>query len=299
VSTWGDGAGTEKVFNRAECWALRQGRAHFVSRPADGAVCSHLTCVPTGGYVCIPITSLGETLGLLTICWRSDGAETGPPRMEGTFSAELAAALGEHAALALAKIRLTRRWRAQAVTDQLTGLYNRRFLVETLDGNCSRRSRSSAGGRADARFGQLQAINDATARGWRRALRAFALQLKASVRTEDVACRYGGDEFAVVLPDSSLEQASRRADQIARRRRPQSSSTQGNRSRSRFRSASRSPQPPARRQTPCCARRMTPSMWPRTESRSHAGAAIVDTPVARRPRIDDVAPTTSSARRHF
>ena len=45
-------------------------------------------------------------------------------------------------------------------------------------------------------------------------MRAFAIQLRSDIRAEDVACRYGGEEFAVILPDATLRQAFTRAERI-------------------------------------------------------------------------------------
>jgi len=61
----------------------------------------------------------------------------------------------------------------------------------------------------------FKAFNDAHGHGAGDALlRAFAVQLRSDIRAEDIACRYGGEEFVVILPDTTSDEALERAEQV-------------------------------------------------------------------------------------
>jgi diguanylate cyclase (GGDEF)-like protein len=104
----------------------------------------------------------------------------------------------------------------QAVTDPLTGLYNRRYLGEFM------RRELARGGRRGAPFAVImldldhfKRVNDTYGHdAGDRVLTAAAELLKTQIRASDIACRYGGEEFALVLPDAGLAAAQTRAENI-------------------------------------------------------------------------------------
>lgn len=104
----------------------------------------------------------------------------------------------------------------QATRDYLTGLYNRRYFDETLADHVA----------AANRYGRelslllfdvddFKQLNDTCGHeAGDEALRQFATLLKSSVRKADIVCRFGGDEFAVILPETSQEQAHQLAERF-------------------------------------------------------------------------------------
>ena len=104
--------------------------------------------------------------------------------------------------------------RAQAVRDPLTNLFNRRYLEETLEREISRAQRT--GNSVSVMmidFDNFKEVNDQfTHLIGDQALLAFANILKKTSRREDIVCRYGGDEFLLILPDLSAEDAYTRAE---------------------------------------------------------------------------------------
>jgi diguanylate cyclase (GGDEF)-like protein/PAS domain S-box-containing protein len=104
--------------------------------------------------------------------------------------------------------------REQAIHDPLTGLYNRRFLEESLDRELIRAKRSGAC--VSAIMGDLdhfKRVNDEYGhRAGDEVLRTFAKLLKANLRGSDVDCRYGGEEFLLLLPGSTNKTACERAE---------------------------------------------------------------------------------------
>jgi len=101
-----------------------------------------------------------------------------------------------------------------AVRDSLTGLYNRRYLDETLDREVSRaRREGSPLSLVMLDIDYFKRVNDTYGHQvGDEALRMLAATLQADIRTEDVACRYGGEEFLILLPNMPLEAAIQRAE---------------------------------------------------------------------------------------
>ena len=106
--------------------------------------------------------------------------------------------------------------REQAVTDPLTGLYNRRYLWEFLRREwvrAKRKNESIAVIMID--LDHFKRINDAHGhQAGDFVLVAVAALLRNQIRSSDIVCRYGGEEFALVLPEASLENVRLRAEHI-------------------------------------------------------------------------------------
>jgi two-component system cell cycle response regulator len=103
-----------------------------------------------------------------------------------------------------------------AVTDQLTGLHNRRYMTGQLDALVKR---ASLGGDPVAALlidiDHFKKINDGYGHDvGDDVLQEFAVRLASNVRAIDLPCRYGGEEFVVVMPDTKLEDAERIAERI-------------------------------------------------------------------------------------
>jgi diguanylate cyclase (GGDEF)-like protein len=127
---------------------------------------------------------------------------------------QLALALAEDMALALANLRLRETLRSQAIRDSLTGLFNRRYLEETLERELNRVKRQKTPlGVIMMDLDHFKAYNDAFGHGaGDELLSALGKLLKTHIRGEDIACRYGGEEFLVIMPGSSMEVAQQRAE---------------------------------------------------------------------------------------
>jgi diguanylate cyclase (GGDEF)-like protein len=208
------------MFAPSECWALRRGCAHALPGGSSVLRCGHL---PAGGAsVCIPLIANGTAIGTLAIQDREVFAAANEPEPSSaeshTFTRrrDLIAAVGEHVALALANLDLREALRVQAVRDPLTGLYNRRYMQEFLDREAQRARRKNRPLSVLALdLDNFKLFNDTYGHAsGDHALSLVGEVLIHNVRSDDFACRYGGEEFVMILPECSLQQAVGRAEQI-------------------------------------------------------------------------------------
>lgn len=109
---------------------------------------------------------------------------------------------------------LQERLKEEAIRDPLTNLYNRRFLEETLKRELARVDRTS--GRLSLVMIDLDRFKEVNDRFGHQlgdeVLKALAELIISQTRLGDVACRYGGEEFIVILPDAPLESAMERVE---------------------------------------------------------------------------------------
>jgi diguanylate cyclase (GGDEF)-like protein/PAS domain S-box-containing protein len=208
MARWGSDQPVEG-FGVPECWALRRGRPHVVINRAEGPVCRHLERFDGRSAMCVPMVAHGELLGVLSLVIR-EGTNLTDPRQR------LATTVAEHVSLALANLRLEETLRSQSIRDPLTGLFNRRYMEESLEREVRRAVRNRASvGIIMLDIDHFKAINDTYGHDAGDALlRAVGSVLQRSIRAEDIACRYGGEEFTLILPEASLPDAAQRADHL-------------------------------------------------------------------------------------
>jgi diguanylate cyclase (GGDEF)-like protein len=183
----------------AQCWAWRRAQPYLTTSDNADLRCTHVTgSAQATASLCLPLNAHGVTHGLLYI----DGPE--PLRNE-----RLATTAAEQLSLALANLSLRESLREQSIKDALTGLYNRRHLLRTLG---VEGARSERGGRPLALMmldvDHFKAFNDCHGHAAGDAvLVAVGRMLAATHRAGDIACRYGGEEFVVILPETDVEAA--------------------------------------------------------------------------------------------
>jgi len=214
-ASWGKSEGGCDSFKPENCWALRRGRTHAVLDPQTDVICGHVgEHHKTGPYVCIPLVVQGDLLGLIWTTLADQGSSGTGLEAGMAGKQQLAVALSEQIAMALSNIRLREHLRQQTIRDALTGLYNRRFLEESLNREMARCKRNGTGfGVLMLDLDHFKRINDTFGHdAGDSVLREFARALQENTREADIACRFGGEEFVVVLPDTGLEGATVRAE---------------------------------------------------------------------------------------
>ena len=216
VAVWGAPVLGEQVFAPDECWALRSGRIHVVEDPGSRLVCRHLSEPLPGPSVCVPMMAQGEALGILHL--QTEGI--GGPDASGERSAEalrpLAVAVADHLALALANLRLRETLRSQSIRDPLTALFNRRYMEESLERELRRAERRGHSvGVIMLDLDHFSHFNNTFGhQAGDTLLQAFGEVMRTRIRAEDIACRYGGEEFTLILPEASLDITRERTEAI-------------------------------------------------------------------------------------
>ncbi len=220
VTSWGESGASQPLFAPDECWALRSGRLHFVAAENAPAQCGHMPPLPEVSYLCLPLMAQGEAMGILHIECRADAAGMNPDDWEEFKRSrqELASAVAEHVALALANLQLRETLRSQSIRDPLTGLFNRRYMEESLAREVLRASRANSTiGILLIDIDHFKQYNDSFGHEAGDAvMREIGALLQKHVRGDDIACRFGGEEFLLILPGAPLEIAKQRAEHLRR-----------------------------------------------------------------------------------
>jgi diguanylate cyclase (GGDEF)-like protein len=218
ASVWGDFPAGEQVFAPDDCWALRSGRMHYVDEPSSAVLCRHLSGWSAVAHLCVPMAAQGETLGILHV-------HSNPVSPVGTKEVirplsdskrQLATALAEQVGLAIANLKLRETLRLLSVRDPLTGLFNRRFMQESLERELRRAARSTRPlGGILLDIDHFKLFNDSYGHeAGDIVLRELGAFLQSQIRGEDIACRVGGEEFLLILPDTSLDVTRQRAEKL-------------------------------------------------------------------------------------
>ena len=210
VTQWGEEWPGCDRFTPSECWALRKGHQHLSNEYGIQTFCSHWIEKPQCQTLCIPLLAQGETIGVLTFIM-----DESVPIDEYRH---IWSAIADEVGLTLANIQLRDNLREQAIRDPLTGLFNRRYMLEALE---QAHSRSERKGHSIAilmiDLDHFKLFNDNFGHeAGDYVLKATAQVFKDSLRQEDIACRYGGEEFCIVLPDTNENQASLIAERIVK-----------------------------------------------------------------------------------
>jgi diguanylate cyclase (GGDEF)-like protein/PAS domain S-box-containing protein len=218
AAVWGGGVVEENVITPKDCWALRLGRVYSIKDPAAESFCSHVSRDLKTGYMCIPITAQNEMFGLLHLQFPPDWtspAEIGKKSVL-EYKIQLATTAVESMALCFANFHLREILYNQSIRDPLTELFNRRYMREILDKELRRMMRRKRP--LSIIMFDLDHFKEFNDRCGHDAgdvlLREISDYTRTHVREEDFACRYGGEEFLIGLPETSLEDARVRAEHL-------------------------------------------------------------------------------------
>lgn len=220
MAGWGPNPPEQRVFGPDECWAFRRGRPHFVTVDNAPLRCAHLTPADGPTTFCVPMMAQGDNVGVLQFNFALQDADEQRDEsgMVHSTRARLATALAEHTALALANLRLREALRSQSIVDSLTGLFNRRYLENMLERECRRAVRAKRPlSVLMLDVDHFKQFNDTWGHeGGDAVLRELSALMRSHFRGDDIACRYGGEEFVIVLAEASLDAAYARAEELRR-----------------------------------------------------------------------------------
>ncbi|CUH50245.1 sensor domain-containing diguanylate cyclase [Ruegeria atlantica] len=203
--------GTHKAHIHPEgCWGLRRGRTYEYGASEIDFACEHAEPHDGRPYFCFPILAHGETVGLLHL-----------RALEGTDEAfhtskKLAQLSAEQISMAIANVRMRDQLHDQSVRDPLTGLFNRRHMLETLRKSINRSQQTGAPLSLIAvDVDHFKKFNDTHGHdAGNMVLRAVGAALEQGCDRDEVACRIGGEEFMLILPDNTSDDAITRAEQL-------------------------------------------------------------------------------------
>jgi len=216
AARWGDSSASKALFSPDTCWSLRRGQPHW-NQVAGGINCAHLAENQTNKTLCVPMVGQGDTVGVLHLEFADaeSEADSGSQGLQDSRQ-QVASTVAGHIALSLASLRLRETLRDQSIRDPLTGLFNRRFMEESLEREMQRGVRKNHP--VSVLFIDLdhfKRFNDTFGHAaGDMVLRSIAELFCKVFRVDDVICRYGGEEFGVILPESSAENAAIRANAL-------------------------------------------------------------------------------------
>lgn len=192
------------------CWGLRRGRTYEYGATEVDFVCEHAEPHDGRPYFCFPILAHGETVGLMHLRAQHES--------EGILAQnkKLAQMCAEQISMAIANVRMRDQLHDQSVRDPLTGLYNRRHMTDQLRKLISRGQASGASVSLVAvDVDHFKKFNDNHGHdAGDMVLRAVGSVLQQSCDGDEIACRMGGEEFTLILPDNSPSEVQGRAEKL-------------------------------------------------------------------------------------
>jgi diguanylate cyclase (GGDEF)-like protein len=212
---WPDAA-NGRVLHPEDCRAIRAGKPYFASSDSLELPCQHTQQlgVPVKRGICLPLSAHGDILGVLQLCRFGEiTSDAASARDIGT-----AVVIGEQLSLSMANMQLHEKLRNQSIRDPLTGLFNRRYLEETMQRELARSARNGQPLAVVAiDVDHFKRFNDSHGHeAGDKVLIELAAVLRQGIRSTDIACRFGGEEFVLLMPDSPLTATVERIEAIRR-----------------------------------------------------------------------------------
>ncbi len=214
---WGPPAESDETIGPDDCWALRRGAPYPLSDEQASLRCRHLRLGEGRHTACLPLVAQGRQVGLINLrAVKPPIARGATEDLHGLANAQLFATIAAQFCLNL-KLRVG--LEQQALRDPLTGLFNRRYFAEQLNIEFQRALRTKAPlALLMVDIDHFKRINDRFGHDTGdRVLRDVGDVLSHGARAGDIVCRWGGEEFLILMPGSGATIARRRADEIRQR----------------------------------------------------------------------------------
>ncbi|WP_235008505.1 sensor domain-containing diguanylate cyclase [Candidatus Halocynthiibacter alkanivorans] len=209
-ASWNGGVHLDHIHPES-CWGLRRGRSYVFGLSEVDFTCEHAEPHDQNPYFCFPILAHGEAVGLMHL-------KAGRMITDDEFqqTRKLAQMCAEQISMAIANVQMRDQLQDQSVRDSLTGLFNRRHLTDSMRKLILRAQK-------DARPLSVVAVDVDHFKKFNdnhghdagdMVLRAVGAALEAACDGDEVACRSGGEEFMLLLPDLSPDEAFERAEAL-------------------------------------------------------------------------------------
>lgn len=206
---WGTPVHSKEIFQPEDCWGLRRGEPHKLDQDHHSLACQHVERAADILSLCMPVLAKGNVLGILYL-------ERRPDQPISQVEYRLAATMASQIALALSNIKLRETLRDLSVRDPLTGLFNRRYMEESLQREiATARRKERQLGLAMLDVDHFKRFNDTFGHdAGDMLLREVGELLIHRSRAGDIACRFGGEEFVMIYPEASPDVVIKLAEEI-------------------------------------------------------------------------------------
>jgi len=215
---WGNYTFSEKIFAPLDCWAIRRGQPHIIDHSHPELRCGHINGPQDRRYLCVPMIAHGETIGVLHLNQVDQAliSQDQQTIQNKECTIQLIMTIANHVALALSNLKMWETIRQQSIRDPLTGLFNRRYMEESLTRELHRAEREKKSvGIIMFDIDHFKEFNDTFGHdGGDALLHELGEFLLKGTRVEDIVTRYGGEEFVAVFPNSTLEDTGRFAEKL-------------------------------------------------------------------------------------
>ncbi len=203
ITQWGDEATPQQLTPAESCWAVRRGQSHTSLPENRDNLCPYCQTREQNLNLCVPLQAEGSVTGIIRIQFQATDSANQDSR-ELARRETLLTTAAEHATLSLINLRLRERLHQQSIRDTLTGLYNRRQLEASLTSELSRAQRHQEElGIIMLDIDYFKDFNDNHGHEvGDQVLKLVGQLLQNCLRKEDIACRYGGEEFTLIIPET-------------------------------------------------------------------------------------------------
>lgn len=192
-------------FSPENCMSLQKGETYVYESSSNTPRCLHIE-KGIYGYICTPVSTSDDLFGLISIVFG-----------KSAFSKEnaiIVSRLAGDIALALTNVKLQETLHELSIRDYLTDLYNRRYMEEMLTQEIARADRQKSQiGLIMLDIDYFKKYNDAYGHeAGDNILIELGKLLKGYFRQGDIICRFGGEEFLIIVPGMTQEQALQKAE---------------------------------------------------------------------------------------
>ncbi len=218
VASWGNLPPDIQTFGLDECWSFLHGKVYAVEDLNTEPLCVHLHSFLENGYLCVPIRTSDQILGILHVCFDQNESDYSNEEYKHKIESKqmVITRVMENYAISLVNLRLREALRMEAIRDPLTDLYNRRYMEESLKREALRAKRHGTSvGIIMLDIDHFKHLNDTYGHeAGDIVLQELGALLRRHIRYEDIACRYGGEEFLLIMPKAPLKIVKQRAEEL-------------------------------------------------------------------------------------
>jgi len=204
----------------SDCRCFKASQKQRFSTQDETNICCPYMTENSNNAICIPLSGRDKTIGILHLQFETKTNIHEKNALQQLFEVreEIAVRMAEQYALSVANLRLQEKLRMESIIDPLTSLFNRRYLEKSLEresNRCKRRNKNLGVIMLD--IDHFKTFNDKYGHKLGdEVLRQLGAYLQGMVRKEDIACRYGGEEFMLILPETTIEITAERANHICK-----------------------------------------------------------------------------------